>query len=74
MIISLHFCSFLAHKIPQFVYELSSNWTSIVHGSSIVYPNFEIVARTTAPTGDNINWWCQLQVNGSVLKSNKRKL
>ncbi len=53
----------LANATPEFVHKLhQSPWTSITAGSSIFYPNFEIVASVLAGNDSKGKqwWWCVL--------------
>ncbi|KAH9407073.1 hypothetical protein TYRP_023788 [Tyrophagus putrescentiae] len=45
----------------DFVTEKVTHWTTIVHGGSVEYPNFEVVGKLES--GWNVSqskWWCSL--------------
>ncbi len=57
-----------ANKITQFVAEhqnIGQMWSSIIHGSSIAYPNFEIITRLNSNFSNkgHGNWWCVLSIS-----------
>lgn len=56
------------NKITQFVAEhqnIGQMWSSIIHGSSIAYPNFEIITRLNSNFSNkgHGNWWCVLSIS-----------
>lgn len=72
---------FLAHSVGEFVTETVSHWTSIVHGASVEYPNFDIVGRLESGLNvNNYKWWCALnftepgQSTAQQIKSNLETL
>lgn len=62
-----------AYKIPQFVHEHLSHWTSILHGVSKIYPNFEIITKVESSAlsfnQSNHKWWCALFIKESANKT-----
>ncbi|KAH9401402.1 hypothetical protein TYRP_016787, partial [Tyrophagus putrescentiae] len=71
----------LTHSVGEFVTETVSHWTSIVHGASVEYPNFDIVGRLESGLNvNNYKWWCALnftepgQSTAQQIKSNLKTL
>lgn len=69
------------HSVGEFVTETVSHWTSIVHGASVEYPNFDIVGRLESGLNvNNYKWWCALnftepgQSTAQQIKSNLKTL
>lgn len=52
---------FSAQDVTEFVTDTVFHWSSIVYGSSVKYPNFEIVGKIEPGVSvANHNWWCAL--------------